>query len=37
MSLDGLALTAKAHVHKVTIELQVAQGGHDVRLVVVPL
>ena len=30
-------LAAQRHVHKVTVQLQVAQRRHDVRLVVVPL
>ena len=35
--LDLPALTAQRHVDKVAVQLEVAERGHDVRLVVVPL
>ena len=36
VGLDGAALAGQRHVHKVLVQLQVAEGHHDVRLVVVP-
>jgi hypothetical protein len=35
--LDPLSLARQRHVHKVPVELEVAERGDDVRLVVVPL
>ena len=36
VGLDGAALAGQRHVHKVFVQLQVAEGHHDVGLVVVP-
>ena len=36
VGLDGAALAGQRHVHEVLVQLQVAEGHHDVRLVVVP-
>ena len=36
VGLDGAPLAGERHVHEVLVQLQVAEGHHDVRLVVVP-
>ena len=36
VGLDGATLAGQGHVHEVLVQFQVAQGHHDVRLVVVP-
>ena len=36
VGLDGAPLAGQRHVHEVFVQLQVAEGHHDVRLVVVP-